>query len=277
MINTTTEARPGLPVERIPTVIIRLVREFVVPDSVRGRITYFGTVRRYKGVESLVQAFRGIGRPSLSLHISGRLSSPDLEVGIRSLAGDDRRISMSFSFLSDEALVQEVGEAELVVLPYPKMHNSGATLAALSLGRPVLVPANAVNQRLGEEVGPGWVHLYDGDLRRMTSCERSRLSDSSRWAHCRISVHATGVRVDVTTSRRIGAPSLCIERDSGCLSDLAAVLLVLEAPGAEGHAEPFRGQSGAAGLVPVRRPIRPPSDSSRQRGVRCRGSSVAVA
>ena len=41
-----------------------------------------------------------------------------------------------------------------MVLPYRQMHNSGAVLAALSLDRPVLVPAT--DQRgLGAEVGPG--------------------------------------------------------------------------------------------------------------------------
>ena len=54
--------------------------------------------------------------------------------------------------------------AELVVLPYRHMHNSGSVLAALSLGRPVLVPDNEVNRRLADEVGPGWVHLYQDEI-----------------------------------------------------------------------------------------------------------------
>jgi len=54
--------------------------------------------------------------------------------------------------------------SELVVLPYRFMHNSGSTLAALSLDRPVLVPDNAVNRLLEAEVGPGWVHRFSGEL-----------------------------------------------------------------------------------------------------------------
>ena len=54
--------------------------------------------------------------------------------------------------------------SELVVLPYREMHNSGSVLAALSLGRPVLVPANAANERLAEEMGAGWVRTYRDDL-----------------------------------------------------------------------------------------------------------------
>ncbi len=51
-----------------------------------------------------------------------------------------------------------------MVLPYREMHNSGAALTALSLNRPVLVPDNEVNRELAEEVGPGWVFRYDGEL-----------------------------------------------------------------------------------------------------------------
>jgi beta-1,4-mannosyltransferase len=69
-------------------------------------------------------------------------------------------MTVALSFLDDEQLVHEITSAELVVLPYWEMHNSGATLTALSLDRPVLVPDNEPNRRLSNEVGPGWVFRY---------------------------------------------------------------------------------------------------------------------
>jgi hypothetical protein len=60
--------------------------------------------------------------------------------------------------------VEHVGRSELVVLPYRFMHNSGGALAALSLGRPVLVPSNDVNLALGAEVGAQWVHTFQGPI-----------------------------------------------------------------------------------------------------------------
>jgi hypothetical protein len=59
---------------------------------------------------------------------------------------------------------QEVTSAQVVVLPYREMHNSGAVLVALSLDRPVVVPRTPVNQALSDEVGPGWIFMYDGAL-----------------------------------------------------------------------------------------------------------------
>ncbi len=66
--------------------------------------------------------------------------------------------------MTDAELVDEVGRAELAILPYHEMHNSGAILVAMSLGRPVLAPRTASNTALSEEVGPGWIIEYDGEL-----------------------------------------------------------------------------------------------------------------
>lgn len=131
---------------------------------VAGRLQYVGLVRRYKGVEGLVEAFRSVPDDTLSLEVAGAASSPELAATITSLADGDPRITLRFTFLSDDELVAAVTAAELVVLPYRFMHNSGTVLAALSLDRPVLVPDTPVNADLAAEVGPGWVHTFTGDL-----------------------------------------------------------------------------------------------------------------
>jgi glycosyltransferase involved in cell wall biosynthesis len=132
--------------------------------AVPGRLQYVGLVRRYKGVEGLVEAFRSVADDSLTLDIAGAASSPELVVTVSALADDDPRVSLRFDYLSDDELVTTVTAAELVVLPYRFMHNSGTVLAALSLDRPVLVPDTPVNADLAAEVGPGWIHTFTGDL-----------------------------------------------------------------------------------------------------------------
>lgn len=136
---------------------------FEQPDPVPGRFAYFGLIRGYKGVDALVRAFRGFRGP-VTLQVAGRPSGPDLEQHLRHLAGEDDRIDLRFAFLSEAELASVACQGEVVVLPYREMHNSGGALAALSLARPVLVPANEVNERLSAEVGPGWVLQYDGEL-----------------------------------------------------------------------------------------------------------------
>jgi beta-1,4-mannosyltransferase len=133
------------------------------PASIPGRFGYFGLIRRYKNVSGLVAAFRAT-TGERTLEVAGKPSSPELVAEIEAEARGDLRVHLRFEYLSDQDLVEVAGRAELVVLPYSHMHNSGGVLAALSLDRPVLVPATPTNARLAEEVGPGWVFQYEGEL-----------------------------------------------------------------------------------------------------------------
>jgi glycosyltransferase involved in cell wall biosynthesis len=137
--------------------------EHVKAKSVAGRLAYFGLIRRYKNVAHLVSIARTLPA-TFSLTVSGMPSTPELSTQIEKARETDRRITLDFHFLTDAELVHVVTESELVVLPYSEMHNSGSVLAALSLGRPVLVPDTAVNRALAAEVGAGWLYLYDGEL-----------------------------------------------------------------------------------------------------------------
>lgn len=140
--------------------------EFEHASVIPGRIAYFGMVRRYKNVAQLARAFAATrqSHPEWSLHIAGNPSSQDLVDEIEREVGSDPRVTTVLRYLEDAELVAAASSAELVVLPYKEMHNSGSLLAALSLHRPVLVPDNAANRAIATEVGPGWVFTYVGEL-----------------------------------------------------------------------------------------------------------------
>lgn len=133
-------------------------------ESVRGRFTFFGKIRRYKNVEGLIRVFRSLQTPSTTLHVVGTPSTPELAEKLRDIADGEPRIDLAFRYVDDAELVDEISEASVVVLPYPEMHNSGSVLAALSLDRTVLVPDNDFNRALEEEVGSGWVIRYQAEL-----------------------------------------------------------------------------------------------------------------
>ncbi len=136
-----------------------------VPTPVSGRLIFFGLMREYKGVGDLVSAFTKTTDPSLSLHLVGRPAPDSFASTIESAAQRDPRISTELEYVDEATLVEEIGDAELVVLPYREMHNSGVALLALSLDRPVLVPDNEVNRALAVEVGPLWVSLFEGTIK----------------------------------------------------------------------------------------------------------------
>ena len=189
-INPHTAPTDGLPVTVIRHGHYRdWYARYAKPNPVAGRLAYFGLIRAYKGVEDLITAFRELPGEGLSLTVSGRPRTPELAAELRHLAEGDERIILELDYVSDEHLVKRVGEAEVVVLPYKQMHNSGAALAALSLGRPVLMPANSVNAELAEEMGPGWVLTYEGDptaevlsagIRTLDTVERTPEPDLSQ-------------------------------------------------------------------------------------------------
>lgn len=127
---------------------------------------YFGFVRRYKGVEGLIEAFSTLPGASeiYRLTIAGRPNPAeygrDLLVGY----GDVPNVQWMLDFQSQETTSELFSAADVVVLPYKKMINSGALLLGLSLGKPVLAPKNTVTQEIQQEVGADWLYLYDGEI-----------------------------------------------------------------------------------------------------------------
>jgi len=167
VLNPTTLVPAGAPASLI---LHGHYRDWYAPhprqDPIPGRLATFGAVRRYKSVDTLLGAYRDAvaHRSGLSLEIGGRPTSAAIEQDVRERTAVLPNVRLSLEFLSDAELVRLTTSAELIVLAYRFMHNSGSVLAALSLGRPVLVPRNRVNEELAAEVGPDWVLMFDGDL-----------------------------------------------------------------------------------------------------------------
>lgn len=146
--------------------------------SVPGRLLNFGMIRPYKGTEELIAAFRqAAAEADLSLHVVGEPSDAETASRITAIAGSDPRVQLDLRFASEQELADEIAAAEVVVLPYRAMHNSGAALLALSLDRPVIVPSSDATELLVEEFGPEWVTTYPGTLdapRLLGLLERAR-------------------------------------------------------------------------------------------------------
>ncbi|MEU0315205.1 glycosyltransferase [Nocardioides sp. NPDC006273] len=128
------------------------------------RVLYFGLIKPYKGVELLLEAVADSPEADLEVRLIGSPTDPALADQVRAAVAADARVSAELSYADDATLAAEIAQAALVVLPYRAMHNSGALLLALSLDTPVLAPDNEVNRRLADEVGAGWLHLFEGTL-----------------------------------------------------------------------------------------------------------------
>jgi glycosyltransferase involved in cell wall biosynthesis len=93
-------------------------------------VLYFGLIRPYKGLDVLVDAWRGI--QDAQLWIVGR---PRFDV--RNLVTDD--VAIVPRFVSDLELAACFRRADLVVLPYREIEQSGVLATALAFGVPLLL------------------------------------------------------------------------------------------------------------------------------------------
>jgi beta-1,4-mannosyltransferase len=136
------------------------------PSTTPGRtLLYFGLVRSYKGVDALATAFsKAPALADFRLRILGKPDPSGVSPELQQLIADDPRIEPDFRYVPDDELAAAIAESRLVVLPYRKMHNSGAVLLALSLHTPVLVPDNPITQDLRDEFGGNVVKVFSGDL-----------------------------------------------------------------------------------------------------------------
>ncbi|WP_235436347.1 glycosyltransferase [Arthrobacter sp. RIT-PI-e] len=131
-------------------------------EPIPGRIVYFGRIEPYKNVDGLIEQYKK-ARRAMSLSVVGKASAL-MQESLMMKAKGNSSIVFKFGFVSDQEMVDEISQGEVVVLPYKEMHNSGVLLVALSLGKPALVPRTAANVALSEEVGQQWLTLFDDEL-----------------------------------------------------------------------------------------------------------------
>ena len=146
----------------------------VDPDATL--IVSVGMIRAYKNVAGLVRAVVASDDDAVRLAVAGRPASTALADEIRSAASTDPRVTLDFAFQSDDAIARWLRAADLVVLPYRAIQNSGSAILALSADRPVVVPSLGAMRELQDLVGHEWVRCYDGEF------DGAELAPSIEWA-----------------------------------------------------------------------------------------------
>ncbi len=127
-------------------------------------LLFFGQIRQYKNIPYLIRTFKQLSNPQLVLLVAGRPSSEGLKKDVLKEASEDARVRLYLEFVADEDVQVFMNAADLVVLPYREILNSGSALLALSFGRPVLVPEKGAVSELKVGVGEEWVYTYQGEL-----------------------------------------------------------------------------------------------------------------
>jgi glycosyltransferase involved in cell wall biosynthesis len=105
------------------------------PELRRGstNVLFFGLIRPYKGLDVLLDAWRRADRGDARLWVVGM---PRMPISIDAPATD-----AALRFVSGPELAATFRAADLVVLPYREIDQSGVLYTALAFGKPLLLSA----------------------------------------------------------------------------------------------------------------------------------------
>ncbi|MCP2032075.1 GT2 family glycosyltransferase [Okibacterium sp. HSC-33S16] len=148
-------------------------RALGVPDGTV--MVSVGQIRSYKNLPHLVDVFaRRAARvpagaeldvfPTEILAIAGKPADAELRDALSTAAAGTDSVILDLQFLPDDRLATWLRAADVVVLPYSRVQNSGSAILALSADRPVVVPAIGAMTELQQQVGADWVYTFEGSL-----------------------------------------------------------------------------------------------------------------
>jgi glycosyltransferase involved in cell wall biosynthesis len=177
------EADFGVPRERLRVIphgafdyLTRQPEEVPLPDELRAVegpvILAFGLVRPYKGTDVLLEAFRSIEGAELWIAGMPRMPMDELRDLAERAPGTVRFVDR---FIPDAEIPAFMRRADLVVLPYRNIEQSGVLYTALAFGRPLVLSAVGGFPEIAER---GAARLFPpGDVDALGDVLRELLAD----------------------------------------------------------------------------------------------------
>jgi len=140
---------------------------------------FLGMIRAYKGVPHLIRCFKAAQLTDARLLVAGKPLNDIIARELNDMAGSGTSVKLFLDFIDQNDIQKFLRAADLVILPYEEISNSGSAILALSFDRPILVPAKGALKELHQTVGPGWIYSYEGRLTPQI------IQDAFEWAKMR--------------------------------------------------------------------------------------------
>ena len=121
-----------------------------IPAAEGPVVLWFGTVRGYKGVDILLEAFREVEGAELWIVGKPEIPMQPLRDRARAVPG---RVRFVERFVPDPELAAYLRRADLVALPYRNIDQSGVLSSALAFGKPIVMSAVGGFAEVAEDHG----------------------------------------------------------------------------------------------------------------------------
>jgi len=190
--------RLGVPSERVRVIphgafdyLTRLPEQRALPPELAAVdapvILCFGLLRHYKGIDVLLEAFASVEGAELWIVGMPRIRLEPLEALARRAPG---RVRFVPRFVTDPEIPAYFRRADLVVLPYREIDQSGVLYTALAFGKPLVLSAVGGFVEVAEEhgaariVAPGEPEALAGALNELLAdpAGREQLAEAAARA-----------------------------------------------------------------------------------------------
>jgi glycosyltransferase involved in cell wall biosynthesis len=166
-----------------------------LPDPGVPVVLFFGLLRPYKGLDVLLEAWRGVDGAELWVVGNARMDTTALK------ASAPANVRFLERFVSDAEAAALFRRADVAVLPYREIDQSGVLFTALAFHTPLVLSAVGGFPEIDAAV-----HVPPGDPEALRVALRDVLADDNRRAWMRVAAEravATGYSWDAIAARHI--------------------------------------------------------------------------
>jgi beta-1,4-mannosyltransferase len=153
-------------------------------------ILFFGIIRPYKGIDSLIESFKKYKKVNWKLIIAGMSNLPNYERNLRDQIGSDSDILFHSRMIKTERVQDYLNAADVVALPFKMIENSSSAVLAMGFSKPVIAPNLGV---LPERLMAQPNLLYDEDLneviKKLDSFSKSELEEFGKENYENLKLH----------------------------------------------------------------------------------------
>jgi glycosyltransferase involved in cell wall biosynthesis len=101
---------------------------------------FFGMIRPYKNIPTLIRTFEAVSSPMECLLIAGNPIDDQLRNSVKTAAAKVDNVHLYLKYIPDSAVPTYFAAADICVFPYKEIFNSGSVILAMTFGKPFVAP-----------------------------------------------------------------------------------------------------------------------------------------